>query len=350
MRRYPFSGVSIRFASIPLWHDLDVVRAVWFVGPRQVELRPVEVPPVEAGQVLVRTLCSGISAGTELLAYRGELPAELQVDETIGALGGSFTYPFRYGYSCVGSVEALAPGVDGLTVDDPVFAFQPHQERFVADATDVVPIDDLDPRLGVLLPYVETALQVVLDAGPVLGETVVVSGLGVLGMLVATLVERAGGRVVALEPQAWRRAMAAELGITTADPAGAATAGATDVALVIECSGNPAALVNALDLLAHEGTALVASWYGSKPVDLPLGGSFHRRRLTIRSTQVSTIPAAQSGRWTRQRRLMRAVELAPTLPLARLATDTVAFEQAAEGYARLDAGAPGVAHVAFGYR
>jgi threonine dehydrogenase-like Zn-dependent dehydrogenase len=209
-------------------------------------------------------------------------------------------------------------------------------------------VPGLEPRLATLLPYVETALQVTLDAGAVLGETVVVSGLGVLGLLVATLVERAGGRVVAIEPLAWRRAIADDLGITAVHTMDAAAA-VSDAPIAIECSGNPAALASALELLAHEGTVLVASWYGSKSVSLPLGGRFHRRRLTIRSTQVSTIPASLSGRWTRRRRLTHAVELAATLPLAALATDTVPFDRAGEGYARVDAGATGLVHMAFGY-
>jgi 2-desacetyl-2-hydroxyethyl bacteriochlorophyllide A dehydrogenase len=326
-------------------------RALWFVAPRHVELRPVELPPLGDGDALVRTLCSGISAGTEMLAYRGELPDDLEVDESITSLAGTFTYPFQYGYSCVGRIEALGQDVEGLSVGDQVFAFQPHQERFVAAAAALVPVAALEPRHAVMVPYVETALQIALDAGPVLGETVVVSGLGALGLLVAMLLERAGGRVVAIEPQAWRRTAAAELGIEAVDTEHAADAGgASGVPLVIECSGNPAALAATLDLLAHEGTVLVASWYGSKPVSLPLGGPFHRRRLTIRSTQVSTIPAVQSTRWTQQRRLRHAVELCETLPLSALATDTVAFDEADVGFARVDAGAPGLIHLAFGYR
>jgi threonine dehydrogenase-like Zn-dependent dehydrogenase len=285
-----------------------------------------------------------------MLAYRGELPADLQVDEGIDALDGTFAYPFQYGYSCVGQVETLASDVDGVSVGDLVFAFQPHQERFVAPAADLVPVPALAPRLATLLPYVETALQVTLDAGPVLGETVVVSGLGVLGLLVATLVERAGGRVIAIEPQAWRRAVASDLGMVAVSPQDTVdAAGTSGVPLVIECSGNPAALTHALELLAHEGTVLVASWYGSKPVNLPLGGRFHRRRLAIRSTQVSTIPASLSGRWTHKRRLTHAVDLAATLPLEQLATDTVPFDRAVDGYARIDANPPGLVHLAFGY-
>jgi threonine dehydrogenase-like Zn-dependent dehydrogenase len=282
-----------------------------------------------------------------MLAYRGELPADLPIDEGIGALAGSFTYPFQYGYSCVGAVETCGPGVDDLKPGAIVFAFRPHQERFVARASELLEVGALAPRHAAMLPYVETALQVTLDAGQVLGEEVVVVGLGVLGLLVATMLKRAGGRVIAIEPCAWRRAIAADLGCAVVEPGEAGNIAA--VPLVIECSGNPDALGSALGLLAHEGTALVASWYGSKPVSLPLGGDFHRRRLTIRSTQVSSIPAALAARWTKDRRLAQAVDLARTLPLGLLATDTVPFEQAADGYRRVDAGERGLVHMAFGY-
>ena len=328
--------------------------ALWFVGPRHVELRPIELPALGVGEVAVRTCCSGISAGTELLAFRGQLPSDLPLDESIAALdGGSFDYPFRYGYSAVGVVEAVGPDVHrGLAVGDVVFAFHPHQARFHVAADAVVPVGDLPPRLATLLPYVETAFQVTLDAGPVFGDDVVVSGLGVLGTLIALLVERAGARVIAVEPQAWRRDLAAGLGVTAVAPGElpAVVAERGAVPLAIECSGSPSALAPLLDVVAHEGTVLVASWYGSREVALPLGGAFHRRRLTIRSTQVSTIPAAQSSKWTPSRRIARAVELAAGLPLAALATDTVDIAAAADAYARLDSGTSGVMHVAFGYR
>lgn len=316
------------------------------MGARAVELRSVDLQPLGPSDVAVRTCCSGVSAGTELLAYRGELPDDLVLDESIGSLSGSFDYPFKYGYSAVGEVAAAGRAVTDVRPGDLVFAFHPHQSRFVIAADSVMPVHGLEPRLAVLLPYVETALQVTLDTGAVLGEVVVVSGLGVLGVLVAELVQRAGAHVVAVEPQEQRRHLARRLGIDAVE----SLDGLEPVPLAIECSGSPAALAPLLDLLAHEGTALVASWYGAKPVSLPLGGSFHRRRLTIRSTQVSTIPAALSGRWSNRRRLAHSLDLARSLPLADLASDTVPFEHAAEGYRRLDSGDPGVMHVAFGYQ
>jgi 2-desacetyl-2-hydroxyethyl bacteriochlorophyllide A dehydrogenase len=163
--------------------------AVHFVAPRRVELREVELPDPSEGRIVVATEWSGISSGTELLAYRGEVDPDLPLDETLGALAGTFAYPFRYGYSAVGRVvRPAAPFREGQRV----FAFHPHQDRFVAEAGDAVAVDDLDPRAATLYPLVETAVQVSLDAAPRLGETTVVLGLGAVGILVAALLARAG--------------------------------------------------------------------------------------------------------------------------------------------------------------
>lgn len=300
----------------------------------------------------MRTMFSGISAGSELLAYRGQLDPELPLDETIGALGGTFRYPFRYGYSCVGHVESTTSELAEGTL---VFAFQPHQDRFVSPAADVVQLGSADPRAATMFPLVETALQVAIDAGARIEEPVVVLGLGVVGMLTATMLQRGGARVLAIEPLGWRRDTADKLGIHAVDAAGAADelAGmraADGVPLIIEASGNPQALADALPLLAHEGMALVASWYGNKEVRLALGAEFHRRRLTIRSTQVSTIPARLSDRWTTDRRRLAARDLLQRLPLGELATHTFPFEQAADAFAAVDEGDQGLMHVALGYR
>jgi 2-desacetyl-2-hydroxyethyl bacteriochlorophyllide A dehydrogenase len=320
-----------------------------FTAPRQVGFGPVELPEPGPGTLLVRTRYSGISTGTELLAYRGLLDPDLPVDETIGALGGTFRYPFPYGYSCVGEVErsagAVAPGT-------PVFAFHPHQDRFVVGEDDVVPLPaDADRRLATLLPYVETGLQLSLDAGQVAQETVVVLGLGAVGVITALLLQRAGATVVAADPSDERRELAASLGIVAVEPAELPSRlPSPGVPLLLELSGSPTALAGALDLLAHEGTALVGSWYGRQQVELPLGGAFHRRRLTIRSSQVSTIPAALSGRWDVARRRRAAVTLLGELPLGALATTEFAFEDAVAAYRALDSREPGVFHVALRYQ
>lgn len=324
-------------------------RRVVFVGPRQVELAQVDVPDPRPGELLVRTLRSGISSGTELLAYRGLLDPELPLDETIGALGGTFRYPFTYGYSCVGTVERSAGSLSPGTL---VFAFHPHQDRFVVSEADALVLaDGTDPRAATLLPLVETALQLSLDAGPVSHETVVVLGLGVVGVLTAMLLQRAGATVLAADPLAERRALAAALGVRAVAPDELpARLPPGGVPLLVELSGAPAALADGLALVAHEGTVLVGSWYGTQQVPLALGGAFHRRRLTIRSSQVSTIPAALAARWDAARRRRVVVELLGVLPLSALATTEVAFEDAPAAYDALDRRAAQVVHVALRYQ
>jgi 2-desacetyl-2-hydroxyethyl bacteriochlorophyllide A dehydrogenase len=311
-------------------------RALFHTAPRCVEIRELPTPRPAVGEVLVRTLCSGISGGTERLVYRGEFPADLALDDTIEALGGTFSYPFAYGYACVGEVAA------GQTV----FAFHPHQDLFTARADEVVPLPAVDPASATLFPLVETALQVTLDAGAGYRDRAIVLGAGVLGLLTGLLLQRSGWRPLIAEPQEWRRAIASSLGVPAAAPEELAR---VEVPLVIDASGNPDAPAMALDMLAHEGTLLIASWFGTKPVALPLGGAFHRRRLIIRSTQVSTVPARLSGTWSRSRRRRETVELLAGLPLAQLCTDVFAFGDAAEAFRAVDQGKPGLMHAVLDY-
>src|SRR5438270_12874678 len=221
-------------------------RALFHTAPRCVEIRELPTPRPAAGEVLVRTLSSGISGGTERLVYRGEIPADLALDDTIDALGGTFSYPFAYGYACVGEVAESGQRV---------FAFHPHQHVLPAQADDLIPLPGIDPASATLLPLVETALQVTLDAGAGYRDRVIVLGGGVLGLLTGLLLQRSGWRPLIAEPLQWRRAVASSLGVTTAAPADLAT---EEVPLVIDASGNPDAPAMALDMLAHEGTLLVA--------------------------------------------------------------------------------------------
>jgi threonine dehydrogenase-like Zn-dependent dehydrogenase len=320
-------------------------RRLVHVAPRLVEIQEAEVRGPRAGEVVVDVSFSGISGGTELLVYRGEAPAGLDLDDTLDTLGGTFSYPFCYGYSCVGRVGGAG---------DPVFAFHPHQDVVVARPEALVRLPPVPPRTATLFPLVETALQVTLDAGPRDGEPVAVLGLGVLGTLTALLLERAGARPVCAEPAAWRRGLAASLGLRTVDPerlrdvVGEETGG-RGVPLAIDASGNPDVPGQALGLLAHEGTLLVASWLGTKVAPIPLGLEFHRRRLTIRSTQVSTIPSALAGTWTVARRRRVAAELLQQLPLDALATHELPLERAADAFAALDRAEQGLMHVALSY-
>src|SRR5262249_54449656 len=160
------------------------------------------------------------------------------------------------------------------------------------------------------------------------------------------LLQRSGWRPLIAEPQAWRRAVASSLGVTATAPEELTK---EEVPLVIDASGNPDAPAMALNMLAHEGTLLIASWFGTKPVVLPLAGAFHRRRLIIRSAQISTVPARLSGTWTRSRRRREAVALLAELPLAPLCTHVFAFGHAAEAFRAVDQGISGLMHAVLDY-
>jgi 2-desacetyl-2-hydroxyethyl bacteriochlorophyllide A dehydrogenase len=289
------------------------------------------------GEVVVRTLYSGISGGTERLVFRGEVPEDVALDDTIKALAGTFHYPFPYGYACVGQVEEK---------NRLIFAFHPHQDIFTAAASDLISLPAVHPAAATLFPLVETALQVTLDAETSYRDRIVIFGAGVVGLLTALLLKRSGQRPICVEPLAWRRNLACSLGIT-AVPIEELTK--EEVPLVIDASGNAEAPARALDILAHEGMLLIASWFGSKPVQLPLGGAFHRRRLTIRSTQVSTIPARMSATWTVARRHAETAALLPELPLDELCTHVFPFTNAADAFRAVDENAPGLMHAVLDY-
>jgi 2-desacetyl-2-hydroxyethyl bacteriochlorophyllide A dehydrogenase len=295
------------------------------------------MPRAAPGEVIVRTLCSGISGGTERLVFRGDVPENLALDDTIKDLAGTFKYPFSYGYACVGQVD----GKDRL-----VFAFHPHQDVFTAAASDLISLPAVHPVAATLFPLVETALQVTLDAETSYRDRVVVLGAGIVGLLTALLLKRSGQRSLCVEPLAWRRSLAASLGITAVAPEELSK---EQVPLVIDASGNTEAPGQALDMLAHEGTLLIASWFGNKPVQMPLGGAFHRRRLTIRSSQVSTIPARMSATWTVARRRAETAALLPELPLGDLCTHVFPFTNAADAFRAVDENAPGLMHAVLDY-
>jgi 2-desacetyl-2-hydroxyethyl bacteriochlorophyllide A dehydrogenase len=324
-------------------------RAVRFVAPYRVEVADVAVPEPGPGDVVVRAEMSGISGGTEMLAYRGELDSSIPKDDALGSLSGSFEYPFSYGYSAVGIVETSR---SDAREGERVFAFHPHQTHFVVPAADTISVGDCDPRTAALFPLVETALQISLDTGMRSREVAAVLGLGPVGILTAILLARSGA-VVGSDPKRWRREVAQACGLEAVDPEGLADAVATATRgrgadFIVEATGNPEALGESLGLLSVEGVAIVVSWYGMKAVTLPLGGDFHRRRLEIRSSQVSTI-GHRAARWDRRRRLETTQALLSELPLPLLASHTFPLERAPEAYAAIDRADDGVLHVALAY-
>jgi len=320
-------------------------RALYFTGPRTVSVEHEPVTEPEADEVLVEARVAAVSSGTELLIYRGEMPRDLAADATIDALGDDLTYPLKYGYATVGDVVATGADVDEAWRGRRVFAFNPHESHFAASPADLVTVpEDVSTETAALLPTAETATTLCMDSNPRVGERVVVFGAGMVG-LVTTHVLSAFPleRLTVVEPVPERREMAANLGADeTLRPDAAAQVGErgdpAGADLVYELSGSPETLDDAVDAVGYDGRIIVGSWYGRKRAETDLGGFFHRNRIDVSSSQVSTLAPELRGRWTKERRMETAWDRLRELPTERLITHRIGVENATEAYQLLDDG------------
>ena len=330
-------------------------RAVLFTAPGAVEVCTEEMAPPQGDELLVETVVSAISAGTEMLFYRGQVPAGMTVDTSISGLTDAVSYPLKYGYACVGRIcEERARASHASPCDQLMFAFHPHESHFYASPQTLLPVPEgMTPQQAALLPNAETAVNLVMDGAPLVGERAVVMGLGIVGLLTTALLAQFPlAALIAVDPLPHRRRAALRLGAsqTIAAPSGS---GVTDgpellrealadaeerggVDLIYELSGQPAALDAAVSVAGFSSRIVVGSWYGTKPATLQLGGSFHRNRVRLISSQVSTIAPHLRGRWTKARRLESAWQLLAKLPADELISHRFPLDQAAAAYALID--------------
>ncbi|HYJ70383.1 MAG TPA: zinc-binding alcohol dehydrogenase [Nocardioidaceae bacterium] len=313
--------------------------AFWVREPGAGEIRPVRLPEPGTDDVLVRTLCSGISRGTETLVFRGQVPRSQYGAMRAPFQEGEFPGPVKYGYLNVGVVEH---GPRDLR-DRPVFCLYPHQTAYVVPAAAVLPVPaGVPPERAVLAGAVETAVNALWDAAPLVGDRVAVVGAGMVGCCVARLLTRFPAvdvTVVDMDPA--KAEVVTYLGATFASPAEAADG--RD--LVVHASATSSGLQLSLDLLAREGTVLDLSWYGDAEVQLSLGGAFHSGRLGIRSSQVGTVSPARSGSRTLVDRRALALDLLRDPAFDALITGVSPFDELPDLMSRLAAGSqPALCH------
>jgi NADPH:quinone reductase-like Zn-dependent oxidoreductase len=309
----------------------DQARAFWVVEPGRGEIRTAALAAPGPAMLRVRMLASGISRGTETLVFRGQVPVSQHQAMRCPLQEGDFPGPVKYGYSAVGLVEAGPADWAGRRI----FCLHPHQDRFNLPIEAALPVPAAVPtRRAVLAANLETALNGLWDAGALPGDRIAIVGAGVVGGLVAALAARLPGtRVTLVDRDPARAELARALGCGFAPPE--AAPGEQD--LVIHASGAPEGLALALGLAGFEATVLDMSWYGDRPVALPLGEAFHARRLTIRSSQVGAVAPAQRPRWSHRRRLTLALDLLADPVYDRFLDGDSAFADLPETMARLAA-------------
>ncbi|WP_043671995.1 zinc-dependent alcohol dehydrogenase [Streptomyces xylophagus] len=313
-------------------------RAFWIGPPGHGEIRDVVLPDPAEGEVLVRSLWSGVSRGTETLVFRGGVPESQHATMRGPFQEGDFPGPVKYGYLNVGVVEEGPAALLGRTV----FCLYPHQTRYVVPASAVTPVPDSVPAgRAVLAGTVETAVNALWDARPLIGDRIAVVGGGMVGCSVAALLARFPGvRVQLVDADPTRAKIAEALGVGFALPADALG----DCDLVVHASATEQGLARALELLSAEGTVLELSWYGDRKVSLPLGEAFHSRRLVIRSSQVGTVSPNRANR-SYADRLALALDLLADPALDALVTGESDFEELPELLPRLASGeVPALCH------
>jgi NADPH:quinone reductase-like Zn-dependent oxidoreductase len=281
----------------------DETLAFWVVAPGYGELRKEIMPARGEHEARIRTLYSGVSRGTESLVFSGCVPESEYQRMRAPFQEGDFRYPVKYGYASVGEVTDSAGDWPGKAV----FCLYPHQQRYIVpiDALYLVP-PTVPASRAVLAANLETALNAVWDCAAAPGDRIAVVGGGSVGCLAAWLLGRIPGCDVELiDTNPHRRAIAKALGVAFALP----DAARPDADVVLHTSGSPEGLILSLRLGAFEATICECSWYGTRPVTLPLGEAFHSRRLTLKSSQVGHVAPSHRLRWTRRRRMELALSL-----------------------------------------
>lgn len=315
-------------------------QAVWFTAPKTIEVR-TETFSVDPDAVVVNTVRSAISPGTEMLIYRGQAPTALAADDTIEALAGSLDFPLKYGYAAVGQRE----NDDGY-----VFSFQPHQTQFAAQPQHLMPVPaGIEPDDAIFLPNTETAVNFVHDGRPQLGERVLVLGAGVVGLLTtAILAQFPLAALCVIDPIAERQTRATALGASQT-ASSLSELKQSDFDLVYELSGNPAVLNDAITAAGVGGRVVIGSWYGAKSAAIDLGGAFHRNRIQLISSQVSSLTPSLLQRWDKQRRFEVAWQQIQRIRPSQLITHRLPLIEAATAYDLLDAAPQSALQVVFTY-
>jgi 2-desacetyl-2-hydroxyethyl bacteriochlorophyllide A dehydrogenase len=333
-------------------------KTLYFTAPRQVEIREETLPDLGANDVLVETICSAISAGTEMLIFQGRFPQDLETDSVISGLRGGFKYPMAYGYASVGVVKETGTQVGKSLRDKFVFSFQPHSSHFICKPESLFPVpSSLSPETACFLPNMETAVNLVQDGAPILGERVLVLGQGVVGLLTASLLHEFPLDILITADCYDLRCSSSPVGRHLSfDPHSSSfrqdamsylKPGAD---LTFELSGNPSALNDAIALTRFSGRIVVGSWYGEKQVEVHLGGTFHRSRIKLISSQVSSISPELGGRWDKSRRFDVAWKALERIKPEKWITHRFAIDNAAEAYDLLDKSPQETIQVLFDYK
>ncbi|HHT0594634.1 TPA: zinc-dependent alcohol dehydrogenase [Legionella anisa] len=322
---------------------------LYFNQPKQVSVLEESIPRPKTDEVLIQNIISGISSGTEMLFYRGLMPTDLCLDETIPSLKQKMNYPFKYGYCSIGKVIETGNRQLNHLLNQWVFVFNPHESYFCAKETQIIVLPEhISPYDALFIPHMETAINLVLDGSPLIGENVLILGLGIVGLLTTALLQQFPlTSLLGIDLHAKRRSLCMELGAEHTFDASQMdlyvqvtnylkNVKSNTIDLIYELTGNPDALNSAISFAAYEGRIVLGSWYGRKPCTIDLGGRFHRNRIKVIASQVSTIASELQGRWTKARRFEVVFKMLEKIKPERFISHKFHITDANKAYQLLD--------------
>ena len=328
---------------------------VWFTAPNQVEVRKTELRKPGPTEVLVSVLYSAISAGSELLLYRGEMPIDMPLDSSIESLKTDVAYPKKYGYACVGSIIEVGAKVETSWLGRQVFCFHPHASHFISSTKELIIIPEgVAMKDAVFLPNMETAVNLAQDGKPLVGESVVILGQGIVGLLLAGLLSKYPlASLTSFDKDEDRREWSKQAGVTRVFAPAKLTSNelstVSDADLIYEVSGQPEAVNLAIELAGFSSRIVLGSWYGTRSAKVELGGVAHRNRLQFITSQVSTIGPDLTGRWDKTRRISLVWEMLKKVKPSKFISHSVDIQDAPEFYKRINDGEKGMLQVIFKY-
>lgn len=324
-------------------------RSLIFTAQRHVEVLTSPLRALKDDEVFVESICSAISAGTEMLVYRGDFP---QLHDAHDSVSSELKYPLTYGYASVGRVREIGKSVDSDLAGKLVFSFQPHASAFITQPSALISVpNSLSPDNACFLPNMETAVNFVQDGAPILGERVLVLGQGIVGLLTASLLSEfpLENLTVVDSIELRRRALGVQSPKLKVNCISPSELGTSTFDLSYELTGSPSVLNDAIAKTSFSGRVVIGSWYGQKRAEIDLGGSFHRSRIKLISSQVSTISPELSGRWDKPRRFALAWQALERIQPQKWITHRFKLEDAEKAYQLLDENPQETIQVVFDY-
>jgi 2-desacetyl-2-hydroxyethyl bacteriochlorophyllide A dehydrogenase len=302
----------------------SVSKVLVHTEPRRVALENKRLG-LSSSDVFVQTICSLISTGTELKIFQAQFDSEDVIDSVFDSR--QFSYPLEYGYCLVGRITAIGENVSKDYIGKTVFCFRPHVSGFVCRYDEVgmfIPFG-IDSSDAVLLPSMETALHLLHEANPLVGDRIAVFGQGLIGLCLSMILSISGFQDhICVDPSRLRANVSEKATSGKCLHPSSNELKSMEFDVCFEVSGNPSGLQSAINLACFGGKVIIGSWYGKNDVSLNLGLEFHRKNLHLITSQVSRIPSSVSSRWTKERRfeyvwkLIRTIQPSRKIPIKAL--------------------------------